>query len=223
MAEILLLAVASAAWPLLLAVVLIALGSAHPKRLLAGFLAGGLVATVTVGLVIVHLIRTTSLQVGSENESRAALPLILGAAAIVYGLILRRRARHAGPAPEAPAAAGEPGRLVRWLDRSVPVVFLAGLIANLFPGAFPLLGLKDIAELDYGAAGTFAAVLVFYVIMFFPLEVPLIGFFVDPARTETSTRRFNDWLRRNKTMIGVDALLIVGIYLIVRGLIALAG
>src|SRR3954471_8989470 len=113
MLEILLLAAASAVWPLLLAVVLIALASAHPKRMLASFLAGGLLTTIVVGLIIVHVIRTSDFQIGSDHESPAALPLILGALALVGALGGARRDRRPKAAPEP----GVPGRLAQWLDR----------------------------------------------------------------------------------------------------------
>ena len=220
MGEILLLAVASAAWPLLLAVVLIAFGAQHPKRLLGSFLAGGLLATVVIGTIIVHLIQTSDYQFGSKSQSRAAVPLILGAVALLFALVMYRRAQNAQPSV---AADDGPGRLVRWLDRGVFVTFLVGFFLNVVPGAFPVLGLKDIAELGYGLAESALIVLVFYVIMFAALEIPLIGFFVDPTRTAEVTRGINEWLRRNKTMIGAGVLLVGGIYLIVRGLIDLAG
>ena len=220
MLEILLLAVASAAWPLLLAVVLIALGSAHPKRMLASFLAGGLLTTVVVGLVIVHLIRTSDFQIGSQDQSRAALPLALGAIALVGALVFARRARL--PGAEKPES-NAPGRLSRWLDRGWASAFLCGLVINVVPGAFPLLGLKDIAERNDGPAVTFALVTLFYLIMFAFLELPLAGFLVDPAGTATRTRRFNAWLGRNRTRLISRVLLIVGLYLMVRGLLVLRG
>jgi hypothetical protein len=219
--EILLLAVASSLWPMLLAVVLIAIGSAHPKRLLGSFYAGGLITTVVVGLFLVHLIHTSDLSIGSAHQSRAALPLVLGVLAILIALALRR-SRHAPRTPSVPAAAAKPGRLSQWLDRSAPVVFLVGVVVNVVPGAFPILGLKDIAELGYGNAATFLTVLGFSLIMFVFLEVPLVWFFIDPDRAADSTRQFNRWLGDNKTMLGAYCPLIVGAYLVVRGL-TLAG
>jgi hypothetical protein len=84
--EIILLAFASALWPMLLAVVLISIGSAHPKQLLGSFYAGGLITTVAVGLFFVHLMRTSHVSFGSKHQSRAALPLVLGVVSILIWL-----------------------------------------------------------------------------------------------------------------------------------------
>ena len=170
-----------------------------------------------------HLIHTSDFSFGSKHQSRAALPLVIGVVGILIGLAVLRHARHAQPNPSRPAAASAPGRLAGWLDRSAPVVFLVGVVVNVVPGAFPILGLKDIANLHYGAAGTFVMVLAFYLIMFVFLEVPLVWFFIDPERAADSTRRFNRWLGDNKIMLGAYCLVIVGAYLIVRGLLTLAG
>jgi hypothetical protein len=221
--EILLLAFASALWPLLLAVVVIAFGSAQPMRLLASFLAGGLLATVVVGVAIVHLIQTTSIEIGSQQESRAALPLLLGAVAIGTAIVLARRSPPPEPLPGASAEEESPGRLARWLDGGVWVAFLGGVLLNAFPGAFPLMALKDIAELDYGTAATAGVVLAFYLIMFAFIEVPLAAYIINPTRAADATHRVNLWLRSNRRRLGIVVLLIAGAYLIVRGLLALGG
>ncbi len=117
MGEIFVLALASALWPLLLAVVVIAFGSAQPMRLLASFLAGGLLATVVVGVAVVHLIQTTSIQIGSRQESRAVLPLLLGFAAIGTAIVLARRS----PPPPSRCRPPAPRRKARdaWPDGSM--------------------------------------------------------------------------------------------------------
>ena len=223
MGEILVLALASALWPLLLAVVVIAFGSAHPMRLLASFLAGGLLATVVVGVTVVHLIQTTSIQIGSRQESRAVLPLLLGFAAIGTAIVLARRSPPPRPLPSTGAEEEGAGRLARWLDGGVWVAFLGGIVLNLFPGALPLMALKDIAELDYGFAATVGVVLAFYLVMFMLVEIPLVAYLINPTRTADVTRRFNLWLRANRRRLGIAVLLIAGAYLVVRGLLALGG
>ena len=223
MGEILVLALGSALWPLLLAVVVIAFGSAHPMRLLASFLAGGLLATVVVGVAVVYLIQTTSIQIGSRQESRAVLPLLLGFAAIGTAIVLARRSPLPRPLPSASAEEEGSGRLARWLDGGIWVAFLGGIVLNLFPGALPLMALKDIAELDYGFAATVGVVLAFYLVMFMLVEIPLIAYLISPTRTADVTRRFNLWLRKNRRRLGIAVLLIAGAYLVVRGLLALGG
>ena len=61
----------------------------------------------------------------------------------------------------------------------------------------PVVALKDIAELDYSFAATFALVLGFYLIMFMFIEIPLLGYVFAPEQTARSTTSFNAWLDRN--------------------------
>ena len=72
--------------------------------------------------------------------------------------------RRASSSPE--AAPPRPGRIEQLLDRGAPLAFVAGIVFNIVPGVFPLIALKDIAELDYGIAETVVVLLGFYAIMF---------------------------------------------------------
>ena len=111
------------------------------------------------------------------------------------------------------------GRIEQMLERGAPLAFVAGIVLNLFPGFFPLIALKDIAELDEGFATTVALVLGFYVIMFALIEVPLVGYLVAPAWTAQATARFNVWPRENASRLAAGALAIVGLFLVVSGIV----
>ena len=220
--ELIPLAIASAFWPLLLAVVIIALRTAHPPRLLVSFLAGGLLTTLIVGLIIIYALQNSSLISRSRSSTDAAVYLAAGAIALAAGLLLARRAdpttdRGRG----AEDAAKPPGRVDRMLSRGAPLAFVAGVLLNIVPGVLPFVALKDIAELDYSVPATVLVLLGFYLIMFAFIEVPLVGYFVAPARTATETARFNDWLDRSWRRLAAYALVVLGVYLLVRGVVAL--
>jgi hypothetical protein len=224
-AELLLLAVASAVYPLLLAIALIAIGAEHPRRLLAGFLAGGLLATMTVGLIVVHLLQSTSFLIGSHRQSNGVLPILIGAAAVVAAIVLAER-RSRPPKPEAAlagSASGGSGRINRWLDHGAAVACAGGFLLNIVPGPFPIVALKDVAELHYSLVATAGILLVFYLIMFAFIELPLIGYFVAPDRTADAAHRFHAWLMMSLHRFGVYGLGVGGVYLIVRGVLTLAG
>ena len=84
------------------------------------------------------------------------------------------------------------------LDKGTRLAFVAGIILCVFPGFFPLIALKDIAQLDYSVAATVVVLFAFYVVMFTLIEVPLVGFLTAPARTAELTTSFNVWLDRNR-------------------------
>ena len=155
MNELLVLAIASAFWPILLVVVIISLRASHPILLLVSFLAGGLLTTMAVGLVVIYALQGSSLTGGSQSTFDPAVLIVAGALALLAAAVLWRRY---GVLPEAPAekpADADPGRLERMLDRGAPLAFAAGIVCNIIPGVFPLVALKDIAEMDIGFAETF--------------------------------------------------------------------
>src|SRR5581483_7884027 len=100
------------------------------------------------------------------------------------------------------------------------LAFVAGILFNVVPGLLPFAALKDMAELDYGFAGTFAVLLGFYLIMFTLIEAPLVGYLVAPERAVSATVHVNDWIDRNGVRMGIYALAAVGVYLVARGVVA---
>ena len=70
--ELTLLAIASAFWPVLVVVDLVALRAPRPIPLLAWFLAGGLLTTISEGLAIVFLLEST----------RFVIPFVPGISAV---------------------------------------------------------------------------------------------------------------------------------------------
>ena len=216
MAELVPLAIASAFWPILLVVVLVSLRAPHPVRLLVSFLAAALLTTMTVGLVVIYALQGTALVSRSRDSFDPAAQITVGSIAILVAILVHRRT-PATPAEQSPEP--ESGRIERMLERGAPLAFVAGIVLNIIPGVFPLIALKDIAELDAGVATTVALLLGFYVIMFALIEVPLVGYLVAPAWTEQATRRFNAWLRVNASRLAVGALAIAGVFLVISGIV----
>jgi hypothetical protein len=220
MAELLLLAVASAFWPALLAVVLVSLRAPHPVGLMASFLAAGLLTTVTIGLSVVYTLRGTSATSSSDHSFGPVAQIVVGSLAVLGALVLVYR--HSRPRPKTDGGASRPW-IERMLDRGAPLAFVAGVLLNIVPGLLPVVALKNIAEMDQAVVATAATVIGFYLVMFMFIEIPLLGYAVAPAPTARLATRFNEWLDRNAHRLAVGALAIVGAYLIVRGIAGLAG
>ena len=217
MAELVPLAIASAFWPILLVVVLVSLRAPHPVRLLVSFLAAA-PADDDDGrrLVVIYALQGTALVSRSRDSFDPAAQITVGSIAILVAILVHRRT-PATPAEQSPEP--ESGRIERMLERGAPLAFVAGIVLNIIPGVFPLIALKDIAELDAGVATTVALLLGFYVIMFALIEVPLVGYLVAPAWTDQATRRFNAWLRVNASRLAVGALAIAGVFLVISGIV----
>lgn len=216
--EILLLAVASAFWPTLILVVVVALRLAHPPRILAFFVAGALLTTVSIGLAIVFTLDGTAVASRSHHSLGAAIYLVAGFLSLLAaGALWWIGGRPRKPKPPRT----KPSFAERSIERGAPVAFAAGVVLNIIPGTFPFVALVDIARLDVGNGTKVVAVVVFYVIMLAFAEVPIVAYLVAPERTIAATNAFNDWLARNGRRVAAVVLAVVGLYLVVRGLIRL--
>jgi thiol:disulfide interchange protein len=217
LAEYAVLALASIFWPLLITIVVIVLRTAQPVRLLAAFLAGGLLATISVGLALVFSFDGSGLLNNDRGTVDPALNIVVGALAMIAALFVWRldsRPREAKPAKEKRV------NTERYLENA-RLAFLAGLLLNIVPGLFPIVALKNVAEGNYSAATNVVLVVVFYLVMFVSVEVPLVSYLVAPEPTVRTVQRLNDWLDRNARKIAAAVLAAIGLYLVVRGLLQL--
>jgi hypothetical protein len=221
--EIFLLALVAMFFPALLAVVLIALRSSHPQKLLASFLAGGFLAATSVGIAIVFSLQDASVNSSSSSSFDPIVYFVGGALALIAAYVVDRKellVKKEKPQEES-GEKKKPDRLQRALDRGAPYAFIAGLILCALPGVSALVAMKDIAQLGYSTAATIAVIIGFFLIMFAFIELPLVGYFVAPERATQETMRFNAWLDRNANRIAVRVLAGLGVLLIVRGVAGL--
>ena len=216
--EYLLLAVLSIFWPLLITVVVVGLRTSHPLRVLSAFLAGGLLTTVTVGLALVFSFDGSSVLTRHERTANAAIDIVVGLLALAAAAaVAGRRSSRRAPSPEQHPGRWSPERLVG----STRLAFVGGIVLNLFPGVVPFIALRGIAEGGYTLAETVVLVVVFYVILFATVEIPILGYVVAPVRTVELVRRLNAWLDRNAVRVAADVLALAGAFFLVRGLLEL--
>jgi len=225
LAEYLVLAFVSALWPTLVAVVIVALTRERPQRLLLGFLAGGLLTTITVGLLVVFLLSDSAIVNQSRSKTNPIVDFTVGVLALLVAWAARRRELRrplqAKPKkPKKPKREG-PSRTERALERGPLFAFLLGIALDLMPGFFYLVALKDIAEANYGAAEIVVLVVVFCVLMFALIELPILSYVVAPEKTAIWANGFNTWLRTNARHLIPILALVAGILLIVRGIVSL--
>lgn len=217
--ELALLAIASAIWPVLIAVDLVALRAPRPAPVLGWFLAGGLLTTIGEGIVIVFALEGTTL--GSRGSVGGWGNVIGGVAALLAAYWLRARAARSGAA--SPGGGG--GAEASWRERvenGGRYAFAAGVVLNLFPGIFPVIALRLIASLSYANAAKVLLIVGLYICTFALVEVPLVGLLVAPERVEPRVRELNGWLDRNGRRLAIEVLVLVGLFLVVRGIIQLA-
>jgi hypothetical protein len=218
--ELLLLAFASMFWPTLITIVVLALRVPRPVRILTWFVLGGLLTTITIGLALVFVFEDAAFVSESSPPANPVINIAAGLLALASALFLSRRKGAPAAAPEPISPEGKkPGLTERAVERGGLVAFFAGVVLNIVPGAFPFVALKDIAQLDASAGTKAAAVVLFYVIMFAFAEVPIVAYLFAPEQTAARVTAFNNWLHRNSTRVAVSVLVVVGLYLTVRGLV----
>ena len=216
--ELTLLAIASAFWPVLVVVDLVALRASRPVPLLAWFLAGGLLTTISEGLAIVFLLEGTT--VGSSRPSVGGWGNVVGGCIALLGAYVFRarvaRSRNEQPAAQTPIK--KTSRTERMIEHGGLYAFGAGVVLNIFPGIFPLIALRTISSLSYGNSAKVLLVIGLYLCTFALIEVPLIGLLVVPSRVEPWVQSLNSWLDRNGKRLGIDLLGLIGVALLVRGI-----
>ncbi len=219
--EVLLLAVYAAFYPTLLAAVLILLALPKRRELLGAYLAGGLIISIGLGLVVVFVLGGSG-AVDSNNSTLSWTgDLAVGGLMLLAAVALATRADERVRARRKSKGAVKEDRdpwSQRILSRgSVPIVFVAGMAVNL-PGAAYLVALKDIATGTHGATRDVILIVAFNLIMFLLAEIPWLGLTVAPERTEALVRRVDEWLSANGRRLATVMCAALGVFLIARGI-----
>src|SRR4051794_15779964 len=221
--DVVVLAVASAVNPTMLAVILVLLSLPERRELIWGYLIGGFALSAVIGVLAVRGASDSKL-LDEHPRVSPELDVIAGGVLLVaIGLLALRWHRHPRQATE--ERHKRESRTERVLKRgTLSVALLVGAITNL-PGLYYLIALKDIAagHLHFGAQ--LAYVLVFNLVMFLPAIVPLIMLRLRPDTTAERLERLDHAITRLVHRYGRPATLVVGVgvalYLVVTGVIRL--
>ena len=213
--------------PTLLAAVTLMLLLPSPKRLMLGYLLGAYTTSITVGLVIVFALHDSN-SVGGKHTIGPIEDIVVGALLLLVAFVLgtdrdrtlRERKERRKKAKLAKNGGEEQQALpIRLLGRGSPrISFVVGLLLS-FPGVSYLVALGRIDGLDAGAAPTALLVIVFCVIQQALLEVPLIGYFRAPEKTQLAVDGFRAWLARNGRQAGIIVAAVIGVLAIIHGVL----
>ena len=194
----------------------------NPRRLMFGYLAGAMMTSVILGLVIIFSLKDSGTVSTTRHTLSPAVDIALGVLALVLSRVIasaydtpireRRKAKSEGK---------QPPRWQRELGKgSARTTFVVGALLTL-PGASYLVGLDRISKGNYPKAVDVLLVIVFNVIMLALLELPLISFAVAPDWTPGAIERAKGWIARRGRHVAVVGLSIVGVLLIIKGLVGL--
>jgi hypothetical protein len=103
---------------------------------------------------------------------------------------------------------------------SLWVAGVAGLGIAL-PSVDYLAVLAVIIASGAAASTQLGALIVFNVVAFALVEVPLVAYLVNPARTGSAMRALNDWIRSRRRREVAGLLVVVGVVLLGAGLLGI--
>ena len=221
-----LLALAACVYPTLLAGVILILAQPRPLRMLLGFLVGGLTISMIAGIAIVRAIESSGAVDRSNHTTKPVVSIVLGSLSLLVawgiatGAINRGLHKHRRAKPE-PAAPRKPSMADRALSRgSITMAFAAGLVLNL-PGVWYLDALTEIAKAMPSTASALLQLVVFNVIMFALVEVPIVAYAVNPQGAASLVERASEWGHDHSRKVAIGLATAVGVWLVVKGIIEL--
>jgi hypothetical protein len=231
--SIILLALAAAVYPQLLAVVVIILTRPNPRPLLLACYLASLLVSVASSVLIFLVFRSRGSVAGtSSHRLGPAAYLVVGAIAVFVAILIATpsgrelldrhrpmsRGREPRPRPGSRAAAKTRARAERALSEgSVLVACLVGVLLAV-PGPFDLVAVGRLARGGYGVLTAAVVMVVFALIKFILIEVPIAGYTIDRRRTAATVSRFSRWMQANKVAGVATVVGLFGVALIGRGI-----
>ncbi len=192
------------------------LGSSRPKLMAAYYLAGAVLVSVIMGVVLLVALRASNLSQPGEETPRYGLRLGLGVLLLVVGFVVARRK----PRPIDPS--GPPkGFLSRMVADPAPKsAFLVGVLI-FSPGIAFLAAVQVIATARASVELTVAAVVVVVVLYVVLVWLPILLYLIFPGLTTRHLTAFNRWLVVHARQVLLWGLFVVGAFMIGNGIYGL--
>jgi hypothetical protein len=202
--------------PASLLVMAVFLGGASPRRAAVMYVAGAMLMTVAMAVVVLFILRAAGLDEPRQRDPRYGLRLGLGVLSLVAAAVIARRKR---PAPdERKQGKGFLSRLIA--SPSPAAAFTAGVI--LFaPSTTFIAAVQVVATARAAVPATVVALLVVVVLTALVVWLPLVAYLAAPDATTGALSAVNGWLRAHGRMIAVSALAAAGAVLAVNGCLGL--
>jgi Sap, sulfolipid-1-addressing protein len=220
--------------PVRVGITALLLSRPRPVLNLFVFWVGGMTAGIAVSLVVLLFLRDLALPVlrvaisTISSPTAAHIQVVIGVFAVLIAARFwaRRRAPAAVTGADAsgpllhPNAMSAPGRLSireRLEGGSLAMVFVAGLALATPPVEYLAMLITILASRATVGAQVGAA-LMFTLVAFTVVEVPLIGYLTTPAKTLDVVRRLNEWIRSRRQVIPSVLIGVVGAVLMATGM-----
>lgn len=210
------LALLSALSPTALLVAAVYLGSARPTLTSLFYLAGAVIMSFVMGVVVLVALRSADLNHQDQHAPRYGLRLGLGLVLLAAALLVAvRKPRQPDPANP------RQGIVSRMVADPAPLsAFAVGLLV-FAPGVTFIAALQVIATASADTELTTLAVLVVVVINVLLVWLPITLHLVAPKVTERRLMDFNGWLRAHGSAVLVGVFVAVGGIMVFDGIYGL--
>jgi len=203
--------------PTALLVAAVYLGSARPRLIAAIYLAGAVIMSLVMGIILLVVLRSANLSRPAEYTPRYGLRLGLGILLLVAAAVVARRQ----PRPPDQDKA-KPGMVDRLVANPAPVsAFLVGILV-FAPGVTFLAALQVIATAQASLDLTALALLIVVVINVLLVWLPIVLYMVAPGVTTRYLKAFNNWLRTHARPILCVVMAAAGAIMVANGIYGLA-
>ena len=220
--------------PVRIGITALLLSRPRPVLNLFVFWLGGMTAGITVALVVLLFLRDLALPVlrvaisTLSSPTAAHIQVVIGVLAVLIAARIlgtpacardsdRCLCLRAVLQPNTVAASGRLSIRERLEGGSLVVVFVAGLALATPPVEY-LAALITILASTATVGAQVGAALMFTLVAFTVVEVPLIGYLTTPAKTLAVVRRLNEWIRTRQQVIPSVLIGVVGALLLVTGM-----
>ena len=210
------LALLSALSPTALLIAAVYLGSARPGLTSLFYLAGAVLMSVVMGVVVLFALRSVGLNHPDQHQARYGLRLGLGALLLATGAFVAiRKPRSRDPVK------AQHGLVSRMVADPAPLsAFVVGLLV-FAPGVTFIAALQVIATARAGPEATAVAVLLVVVINVLLVWLPITLHLVAPHSTDKRLKAFNGWLRANGRTVLAVVLVVAGGIMVFDGIYGL--
>ena len=193
------------------------LGSANPRKTSLFYLAGAVLMSAVIGVILILALRVGGLNNPHQPTPRNGLRLGLGVLALGIGVVMARRK------PRPPRSDKKPGLMARLIARPSPVTaFVTGLLI-FTPSVTFIASIQVIATSQASDARIAAALAIVVAIYVLGVWAPYVLYLIAPEPTTRRLKAFDEWLRAHSRMLLTGVLTVAGVFLILNGALGLTG
>jgi hypothetical protein len=212
---ILVMAVAMSLEPFRIGMTVLMLNRPQPLRQLLAFLCGGFAMGMTVGLAVLFVLQR-SVPIAA-HVSLPGLQILIGSMALLVAGVLAVQVMTRADGRKATASERFSPRVRQLLSgRSLWVAGLAG-VGIALPSVDYLAALAVIVASGTAALTQVSALVLFLVVAFALVEVPLLAYALAPRRTRASMTALHSWIRSRRRVEVACALAALGGALLAAG------